>query len=65
LGGREGERKKSGRIKYGRTWRRCIEGQEIEQKCVAMGDGELEVAKRKYQTSGKHELSRTPRGDIS
>lgn len=26
---------------------RCLEGQEIEQRCVAMGDGELGVANRK------------------
>ena len=33
---REG-REKRGRIRYGRRWRRCTEGQEIEQKYVAMG----------------------------
>ena len=33
----EGEGKKRGRIRYGRRWRRCTEGQEIEQKYVAMG----------------------------
>jgi hypothetical protein len=24
--------------------RRCLEGQEIEQRCIAMGDGELGLA---------------------
>ena len=39
MGGRkEGKRKKKGRIWYGR-WRRCTEGQKIEQRCVALGIG--------------------------
>jgi hypothetical protein len=29
------------------------EGQEIEQRCVALGDGELGVATRKSQILGK------------
>ena len=63
LGGRQaGERKKRGRIRYGRRWRRCTEGQEIEQRCVAMGDGELGVATRKSQMPGKQEPPRTPQG---
>ena len=33
----EGGGKKRRRIRYGRRW---SEGQEIEQRCVAMGDGE-------------------------
>jgi hypothetical protein len=32
---------------------RCTEGQEIEQKNVAMEDEELQVAKRKSQMPGK------------
>ena len=32
------------RIRYGRRWRRCTEGQEIEQKYVAMRGGELGVS---------------------
>ena len=51
-----------GRIRYGKRWRRCTEGQEIEQRCVAMGDGELGVATRKSQMPGKQEPPRTPRG---
>ena len=43
------------------SWR-CTEGQEIEQRCVAMGDGELGVATRKSQTPGKQETPRTQRG---
>jgi hypothetical protein len=31
----------------GRRRERCTKGQEIEQRCVAMGDGELRVATRK------------------
>ena len=46
---------KRGRIKYGRRWRRCTEGQEIEQRCVSMGDGELGVTTRKYQMPGKQD----------
>ena len=63
MGGREEEEgKKRGRIRYGRRWRRCTEGQEIEQRCVAMGDGELGVATRKSQMPGKQEPPRTPWG---
>jgi hypothetical protein len=36
------------------------EDQETEQRCVAMGDKELGVAKRKFQMPGKQELPRTP-----
>jgi hypothetical protein len=57
VGGRkEGEGEKRGKIRYGR---RCTEGQEIEQRCVAMGCGELRVATRKSQTPEKQE---PPRG---
>jgi hypothetical protein len=47
-----GREEKRGKIRYGRK-RRCTEGQEIEQRCVAMGDGKLGLATRKYQISGK------------
>ena len=46
----------------GRRWKRCTEGHEIEQKYVAMGDGELEVATRKFQMPGKQETPRTQKG---
>ena len=46
-------RGKGGRIRYGRRLRRCTEGQEIEQRCAAIGDGELGVATRKSQMPGK------------
>jgi hypothetical protein len=63
LGGREeGEGEKRERIRFGRRWRRCTEGQEIEQKCVAMGDGELGVATRKSQMPGMQEPLRIPQG---
>jgi hypothetical protein len=59
LGGREeGEEKKKGRIRYGRRWMRCTEGQEIEQRSVAMGDGEMVVATRKSQMPGKQDHPR-------
>jgi hypothetical protein len=63
LGGREvWEGKKRSRIRYGRIWRRYTEGQEIEQRCVAMGDGEVGVAIRKFQMPGKQEPPRTSWG---
>ena len=44
MGGREEmEGKGVGRIRYGKRQERSTEGQEIEQKYVAVGDGELEV----------------------
>jgi hypothetical protein len=55
-------RRKGGRIRTGRRGRRCTEGQEIEQRCVAMGDGELGEATRKSQMPGKQETPRTPQG---
>jgi hypothetical protein len=62
LGGRkEGKRKKKGRIWYGR-WRRCTEGQKIEQRYVTMRAGELGVATRKSQMPGKQEPPRIPQG---
>jgi hypothetical protein len=54
---REGEKEGGNQV-----WRRCTESQEIEQRCVAIGDGELGVATRKSQMPGKQEPPRTPRG---
>ena len=59
LGGRKKEGEKRGRIRY---WRRCTEDQEIEKRCIAMGDGELGVATRKFQMPGKQEAPRTQWG---
>ena len=59
------EGKKRSRIRYGRRWRRCTEGQEIEQRCVAMGDGELGLAIRKSQMPRKQEPPGHHRDDIS
>ena len=43
MGGREeGEGIKRGRIRYGRRWRSYTEGQEIDQRYLAVGDWELE-----------------------
>jgi hypothetical protein len=61
-GREEGEGKKRGRIRYGRRWRKCTEGQKVEQKCVAMRDGGLGVATRTSQMPGKQEPPRTPQG---
>ena len=58
MGGR-GERN---RIRYRKRWRRCTEGQEIEQRYIAMRDGKLGVATRKSQMPGKQEPSSTPMG---
>jgi hypothetical protein len=41
--------------------RRCTEGQEIEQRCIAIGDGELAIATRKSQMPGKQAAPRSPR----
>ena len=38
---------------------RCTEDQEIEQRYIAVGDGELGVATRKSQMLGKQEAPRT------
>ena len=56
-----GGEKEESRIRYGRRWR-CTEGQEIEQRYVVVGDGELGVATRKSQLAGKQEPPRTSRG---
>jgi hypothetical protein len=53
---------KGGRIRCGRRLGRCTEGQEIEQRYVAMGDGELGLATRKSQMPGKQEALRTSQG---
>jgi hypothetical protein len=39
-----------------------IEGQEIEQRFVGVGDGELGMASRKSQMPGKQEVPRTQWG---
>jgi hypothetical protein len=38
------------------------QGQEIEQRCVAMGDGKLGVVTNKFQVPGKLEVLRTQQG---
>jgi hypothetical protein len=40
---------------YGRKWRRCTEDQKIEQRCVAISNGQLRVATRKSQIPAKKE----------
>jgi hypothetical protein len=48
----EEEQYKWGRIRYER---RCTEGQEIKQRCVAIGDEQLRVETRKSLMPGKQE----------
>jgi hypothetical protein len=48
-----GGEKKGGKNQVWKETERCTERQEIEQRCVTMGDGELGVINRKFQTSGK------------
>jgi hypothetical protein len=63
LGGREeGEGGKRGRIRYGRRWRRCTEDQEIEQMCVAMGDGERGGSNQKVPDNRKARASQDQPG---
>jgi hypothetical protein len=51
-GGLGKERRGEGRIWCRRRQGRCTKGQEIEQRCVAVGDWELGVATRNYQMPG-------------
>ena len=53
-GGKKGER-----IMCGRRLGRSSEVQEIEMRCVAVGDWEMEVAISKSQILGKQEAPRT------
>ena len=59
---RGGRRGRGDRIRYERRKGRYTEGQEIEQRSVAMGDGELKVATRKSQTPEKEKAPRNQRG---
>ena len=51
-------RKRGGKIRCEKSLGRSTEGQEIEPCCVAVGDGELEVATRKSQMPGTQEIPR-------
>jgi hypothetical protein len=53
---------KRGRVSYGRRGRRCTKSQEIEKRCVAMGDVALGVATGKSQMPGKQEPPKTTWG---
>jgi hypothetical protein len=55
-------KKAEGRIRCGRRGGRCTGGQEIEQRCIAMEGGELDVGNRKSQTLGKQKAPRTQQG---
>ena len=52
--GEEGGQGKRGRIRYGR---KCTEVQKIEQRCVAMGDEELEGSNQKVSDARKARAS--------
>jgi hypothetical protein len=56
---RGGGGNKGGKIRFGKRQERSTEGQEIEQRCVAVGDGELGVATIKSQ---KRDITRTQQG---
>jgi len=58
----EGEAEKGDKIRCGRRPRRCTEGQEIKQRYVVVGDGELGIATRKFQMPEKQEVLRTQWG---
>jgi hypothetical protein len=60
--GKRGRGKREGRICYGRRWKRCTEGQEIEQRCVAMGDEELGCCKKKVPDARKRRDSQDSMG---
>ena len=63
LGGRkEGKGRKGDMIRYGRRGGRCTEVQEIEQRYIAMGDGELVIATRKCQMPKNQVAPRTQQG---
>jgi hypothetical protein len=60
-GGGGGERES--RIRYGSSRGRYTEGQEIEQRCIAIEGGEQGVTTRKFQNSRKAKCSQNPTGD--
>ena len=54
LGGREeGERKRGSGSDMG------VDGGDFQRKCVAVGEGELGIATRKFQMPGTQEVPRT------
>ena len=58
--GGEGKRgQDQARGRWGWWWEKYREGQEIEQRCVAVGDGELGGATGKSQMLGKQGVPRT------
>jgi hypothetical protein len=64
MGGRGREEPGRKKVKGGQNqvWEemgRSTEPQEIKWRCIAVGDGELEVATRKSQMPGKQETPRT------
>ena len=56
---REGRKEKKGSIRGGRKHERSTECQEFEWRFVAIGDGELGVATRKFQIPGIQKYPRT------
>ena len=50
--------KKGAKVRYGRSEGECTEGQDFEQSCVALGNGELGVANKKVLDTRKSNGSR-------
>ena len=59
---KKSRRGKRGRTRYGRRQRRCTEGQEIEQRCVAMRDGKLGGSNQKVPDARKARAFQDPTG---
>jgi hypothetical protein len=55
------EEEKGGRIRCWGKQGRCTEGQNIKQRCITIGYGELEVVNRKFQIPGNQEAPRSQR----
>ena len=56
--------KKGAKVRYGRSEGECTEGQDFEQSCVALGNGELGVATRKSWMPGNQMAPGSNRNDI-
>jgi hypothetical protein len=65
LGCEKAQRQKKGpKVRCGRSEGECTEGQEFEQKCVALGDGELGIATRNPWMTGNQMASGSNRDSI-
>jgi hypothetical protein len=65
LGREKAERwKKGSKIKCGISEGECTEGQEFEQRCAALEDGELRVSTKKFWKPGNQVATGSNRDDI-